>query len=175
MTQTHYRELLPHDYPAFLRIYEESFPPDERRPYADAASLRQFVDTTDGRFRILGCFGNGQLIGFISYWVFDGYHYIEHFAVDSTQRGNNIGGRMLDSFLSDISGQVLLEVELPEDEMSRRRIAFYERHGFRCHHGLPYRQPPYSPELSPLPMLLMTHGQVTPDPTPLFRHVYRSI
>ena len=71
----------------------------------------------------------------------------------------------------------MLEVELPQDEMSRRRIGFYERCGFElCH--LPYLQPPYRPGDTPLPMHLMFHG--TASPAPIFntirdtihRHVY---
>ena len=59
--------------------------------------------------------------------------------------------------LQTAGAPVILEVELPETEMSRRRIGFYERCGFKlC--LLPYRQPPYRKGDDFLPMFIMYTG-----------------
>ena len=52
---------------------------------------------------------------------------------------------------------IILEAELPETDLSRRRVAFYERYGFKiC--PKPYFQPPYHAGEAPLPLLLMYYG-----------------
>ncbi len=56
---------------------------------------------------------------------------------------------------------MLIEVEKPTDDESRRRISFYEKNGFRLREDINYVQPPYSPEQSGVEItLLMTHGDV---------------
>ena len=57
----------------------------------------------------------------------------------------------------------VLEVEMPADDLSRRRIAFYERNGFTLWRDCAYMQPPYRPEDAPLPMLLMVKGNLSPE------------
>ena len=49
----------------------------------------------------------------------------------------------------------LLEVELPEDALTRRRIGFYERHGL-VFNSYPYLQPPMRKGQGVLPLRLMT-------------------
>jgi hypothetical protein len=50
---------------------------------------------------------------------------------------------------------MLLEVEPGEDEISRRRILFYERLGMKlC--PFDYKQPPYRKNEKPFPMLIMS-------------------
>lgn len=147
---------------ALLSIYNEAFPPEERRPYKDKEDFIRFSDSCDGRFRVLTARENdGKTVAFISFWDFGDYLYVEHFAVLKEMRGRNLGSRMLDS-LADLAADkgILLEVEPPLDETARRRISFYERHGFRTRPEFEYVQPPYSPGLPPLPLLLMTKGEV---------------
>ena len=49
----------------------------------------------------------------------------------------------------------MLEVEPPTEHISIRRIRFYERNGFVIS-SLPYLQPPYTPQLQPLELKLMS-------------------
>lgn len=136
--------------------YTGSFPPDERRPFP---LLRCLIDEQD-LFAIGALLQNETYIGFLSYWDFETFRYVEHFAVDPLARGGGLGGKCLNLFLSQSDKPVVLEVELPEDEMSRRRIGFYERHGFvLCQH--PYYQPSYYGEFDVrLEMRLMTWGNL---------------
>ncbi len=52
-----------------------------------------------------------------------------------------------------------MEVERPLEEMAKRRINFYQRHGFTLWEN-DYYQPPYKPGDDYLPMYLMVHGEL---------------
>lgn len=61
--------------------------------------------------------------------------------------------------LKRINNPAVLEVEKPLDNISQRRIRFYERLGFvLCTRS--YTQPPYSPEKQPLELYLMSFGKI---------------
>lgn len=65
---------------------------------------------------------------------------------------------MLQELVRKYQKQICLEVELPEDELTRRRIGFYERNGF-VFNEYPYIQPPISKGKSPVPLRVMTYGK----------------
>ena len=166
-----FRNLEEKDYPRFLELYNSSFPENERRLYKSAEHVASFVRMKGGKFRGFAVddnTGDPELLkpenhlflGFLTYWVFEGYVYIEHFAVSPEHRGRNIGARMLGHLFRTVSPDVLIEVEKPDTEEARRRIAFYERNGFRLREDINYVQPPYSAAQSGLEMMLMTHGDV---------------
>ena len=78
-----------------------------------------------------------------------------------------------------LKGTVILEVERPEDEMSRRRIGFYERCGFTlCKQD--YLQPPYRKGGEAVPLYLMfihtesIDGQYTQIRDEIYREVYQT-
>ena len=63
----------------------------------------------------------------------------------------------MEALLKEFPGIIILEVERPEDEMSTRRIAFYQRCGFTlCNQD--YLQPPYRKGGKSLPLYLMYAG-----------------
>ncbi len=132
-------------------LYESAFPLAERR----STSLWLALPCAEPDFHIDGICLGLRCVGFVAYWLFDGFAYVEHFAVDGSCRGQGVGGKCL-AFLRDRVGgrPVVLEVELPETAIARRRIAFYERHGYAL---LPtaYMQPPYREGGECLPMKLM--------------------
>lgn len=156
-----FRNLNVEEYPAFLKLYNESFPENERRIYKSAEHVANFIKEKGGKFHaFVYDDGGDDFLGFLSYWKFEGYIYIEHFAVDPAHRGKNIGRKML-SHLFDIEGpDVLIEVEKPDTDEARRRITFYEKNGFKLREDINYVQPPYSAEQSGIEMMLMTHGNV---------------
>ena len=132
------------------RIYTESFPPDERRDFSDVIRL---LEENDDFFIVLLSDEN-KAVGFISYWEWN-----EHFAVDSSCRGSGYGATAMTELLKLINNPAVLEVEKPLDDISQRRIRFYERLGFvLC--TRPYTQPPYSPEKQPLELYLMSFGKI---------------
>lgn len=144
----------------FLRLYDSSFPVNERRIYKDTDHFRKFVAEKRGKFNVLVAKEDDLFLGFISYWDFGKFVYIEHFAVEENLRGRNIGGRILDYIIKEVSENLVLEVELPTTHLAMRRINFYKRMGFILHEDLEYYQPPYSCEKEWVRLLIMTHGSV---------------
>lgn len=141
-------------------IYTESFPTDERRDFDEVVRLLRENDD----FAIALVRDGEAPIGFISYWPWSDFVYIEHFAIDSQCRGAGHGAEALTALLKQLARPAVLEVEKPEDDLSRRRIAFYQRLGFVLS-TRPYTQPPYSPDRHSLELYLMSYGDLDLDRT----------
>lgn len=156
-----FTDLKMEDYPSFLKLYEASFPDNERRYYKDEEHLANFIKMKGGKFHAFAVKDGDLFLGFLSYWNFEGYTYIEHFALTPEQRGKNIGSKMLSHLFKTVNENVLVEVEHPDTPEAERRIKFYERNGFRQRTEFDYTQPPYSADKQPVKMLLMTHGDVS--------------
>ena len=134
-------------------IYFNSFPEEERRPLDDILCRAAAGDK--GLNLMLIHASDGNVSGMLTYWDLGDVIYIEHFAIDSSCRGDGLGGCVLDEFVARCSKPVLFEVEpAGSNSMADRRIAFYRRHGFECM-DYPYVQPPYSPGLPPVGLTLM--------------------
>lgn len=161
----------------FDRVYslmEKSFPTDERRPYEKQKAL-----LSKPMYSIYGVKADsGEVTAFITVWQFDDFAYVEHFAVDPDCRGGGMGSKVLRELVSELACLVCLEVELPETDIAKRRIAFYERNGFVTN-NYPYIQPPYSEDQAPLPLIIMTSGRtISADEFEvikglLYRNVYK--
>lgn len=155
-----FEKLEPEDYPAFLALYESAFPPEERRAYSGVSALVHFISEKEGRFQILVVKEADEFVGFVTYWTFPDYVYVEHVAVSAEHRGNKIGSAIFQHLYEVVGDKILLEVEHPTTEQSRRRLRFYERLGFLSHPDIDYLQPPYQRFLPSVPLMLMTHGDV---------------
>ena len=108
------------------KTYTSSFPEEERR---DFSLVRKLLEE-DSRFEMYALLRDGIYVGFITGWQFEGFVYAEHFAIDESARNGGIGAKAMTSFLALHEDPVVLEVEMPTEEMSKRRIGFYERLGF---------------------------------------------
>lgn len=135
-------------------LYMSAFPEAERRDWQALISLCE--SNPDFEIRVVR--DDDRSVGFISLWQWSEWRYVEHFAVDASCRGRGVGADVLRAFLAEGSTPVVLEVEMPVDEMSKRRIEFYRRLGFVLHDGFPYIQPSYGEGRPSLPMCLMTYG-----------------
>lgn len=114
-------------YKAFREIYDISFPIFEQR-----TEQQQTDAFADSRYH-LDCYtGNepGRLQGFIAYWRFEDYTYVEHFAIHPDERGKGLGGQILSNLIEQESGRVLLEIDPVMDEISAARLRFYRSYGF---------------------------------------------
>lgn len=140
------------------KLYLESFPPEERR---DFSKIRNLLNKAASQFNIIAMSDSNGFIGFLSYWSFANYIYGEHFAVEPLRRGGGIGSMVIDKF-KEIAGNkpIILEVEVPLDEMSKRRIGFYERLGFILRNDIFYFQPPYEEGMNGLELKLMHTGNL---------------
>lgn len=133
--------------------YEASFPATERRDF----ELVRTLVKENPLFTLYALLRGETYVGFITAWRFDSFVYIEHFAIEEVARNGGIGAEALGQFLSFTSLPVVLEVELPADDLSRRRVRFYERLGFVLDSHV-YFQPPYRLADEPLEMRLMQYG-----------------
>ncbi|WP_338869579.1 GNAT family N-acetyltransferase [Spirosoma sp. SC4-14] len=130
--------------------YEVSFPPEERREFAQ---LRQLLGCSEMYMNVL--LEEQRPVGFIIYWRWDDLLYIEHFAIDPELRGKQVGQKVLPLIINLGSRYMILEVELPNDPVSQSRIRFYERAGFVLNQ-FEYLQPPYRLDGIGVPMKLMS-------------------
>ena len=150
------------NFPEIYRIMQASFSDDEYRPYDEQLALFE-----EPEYRIYY-----MPAGFLAVWEF------EHFAVDPALRNSGTGSAMLQELVKQYQKPICLEVELPEDELTRRRIGFYERNGF-VFNEYPYIQPPISKGKSPVPLRIMTYGSAITQDTfeemkrVLYQRVYK--
>lgn len=149
-----------------------SFPPEE---YRELEELRKYTDTKI-HFHNNIIFNDDVPVGFITYWNFGHFYYVEHFAIDPAQRNGGHGKNVLNHLCQLLEHPIILEVEAPAEEMAQRRINFYQRHGFSLWET-PYQQPPYKAGDDYLPMLLMAYGdlQCDKDYDTVKEHIYREV
>lgn len=141
-------------YSAIRKIYTESFPDPERRPWESIVQPQsKYGPRLYAITMKIGAFTN--LLGFITLWNFGTFVYIEHFAIAEALRGLNTGARVL-SELRKKHPVIVLETERPDNStpMAERRIGFYQRNGFHILDS-DYIQPSYGPGLPEVPMILM--------------------
>ncbi|MDO4726271.1 MAG: GNAT family N-acetyltransferase [Porphyromonadaceae bacterium] len=134
-------------------IYENSFLADERRSFAQLVNT--FATCTTVNIKVFD--HDNKTVGFIIYWRFTSFVYIEHFAFDSFCRGQGNGTKALREFVKQVDMPVILEVEPAVDNLTSRRIEFYIRLGF-CLHSQPYTQPPYDETKNAVDMHLMSYN-----------------
>lgn len=159
-------------YPFMENLLQTAFPLQERR---DSKQQRQ---TTDEKplFHNALITDDDTPIGLLTYWTFPSFVYIEHFAIDSRLRNGGYGSKALKAFKQLISAPIVLEAEEPTDEITQRRIGFYQRQGFVLQET-PYLQPPYRTGDEWFPLRLMTYGSVQMEQEyPLIRDtIYREV
>lgn len=141
----------------FYEILEEAFPPEERRGFDN-----QYKLLDDEMYNILGLYYDNSLVAFITYWDMTDFIYVEHFAVKNSFRNKKIGSKMLEYFLKSFNEKVILEVEVPEDEITRKRVNFYKRHNFQLNEFY-YLQPPYEEGKDSLELKIMSYPKLLTD------------
>lgn len=133
-------------------LWANSFPSDERR---DTDAQRSNTDENAAFSCLLAMNNDDKPLGFITLWDFGTFIYCEHFATVPEVRGKGIGTEIIHQIIISLSKPLVLEVEMPDNELSRRRIRFYERCGLRPWQSSHYVQPPYRAGGNPVPMMLM--------------------
>lgn len=136
-----------------FEILEYSFPPCERGSYA-----LHYEEFTRSHFRCMCYEPDGIPTAFINYYVLQDIDalFVEHFASAVELRGKGIGSAVMNSLIEQSgNSMIVLEVEPPENEISRRRIQLYRRLGFTLNEGS-YFQPAFYGNPEPLPLMLMS-------------------
>lgn len=135
-------------------LYEESFPTAEKRREED--HIRAFENNL---FHPISAWeANDELIGIIFYWEWDQYRYLEYLAVNTELRGKSYGSQLL-RYLSDKGHTIILEIDPLINEISVRRLQFYERAGYTL---TPYRYMhlPYRLETEIQELLILSYPQM---------------
>lgn len=134
------------------RIYEASFPAVERRTLQG----QKAVIGEEKYFFELWRNDEGTLVGFTAYWLYERFRYLEHFAVDSRQRNNGYGKKILTDWMDRPEPVVLLEIDPLIDEISRRRHGFYRRLGFQDNENIKHSHPSYQDGSGKVPLLILS-------------------
>jgi ribosomal protein S18 acetylase RimI-like enzyme len=131
-------------------LYLTAFPPSERREF-DELKKQIYNENCNVNLILAG----EKVVGFVVLWNFTEFVFLEHFATEPGLRGLGIGEKTLSEIKSQFQKTVILETELPNDELSQRRIRFYERNGF---HKLcrTYFQPAYGANKPEVELKLMS-------------------
>jgi GNAT superfamily N-acetyltransferase len=155
----------------FSKLYLEAFPVNERR---EPDELRKIQDTKGYKLEVIK--SDEEFTGFIEIWNFENFIFLEHLAIIPQKRNQGIGHQVLHQLIRNYPDKpILLEAEYPADELSGRRIKFYNRCGFKAL-NIDYTQPPYYPGKSSVPMMLLSNKTVSSkDTTGYIRIISRNV
>ena len=108
-----------------FRLYQSAFPREERR---DEAEHLRVMKKDDYHFDLI--MDGDTFVGVMLYWETSDFIYLEHFTTRPEVRGKGKGAEAL-SLLKAKNKTVILEIEDPVDEITKRRYGFYQRNGFK--------------------------------------------
>ena len=138
-------------------IYEEAFPLEERRDWAQFTEL-----LNNPNFFLKAIYHQKNLVGILMIWNLHEFRFIEHFAIRDAERGKGFGSKVIQQIISENNFPLILEVDEPSSETTQKRIQFYERFNFSVCKS-EYFQPPYSADKNKVKMLLMSYPEEIND------------
>ena len=142
-------------YQRALELYQASFPYHEQR---EALSQEQILQDSSYRFGLI--YDKTLFVGLMLCWETEDFLYIEHLCICPELRNQQYGRKAL-SLLQEKRKCIILEIDPPEDAISKRRKGFYESCGF-VENPFAHIHPPYHAEYAGHPLVLMTYPQVLP-------------
>lgn len=158
---------------SIFSILEEAFPWSERRCKAEQRALFAVFE-----YEVYGWVENGELLAFLAAWNLGTIRFGEHLATRKEQRNRRIGQRLFQAYEALSEVPIVFEVELPINEMAKRRIHFYERLHYHYYGEIEYYQGTFHEEVTPQPLrLMMKDPHKTPEQLDviidlIYKHVY---
>lgn len=144
-------------YPLFKALYADSFPVFEQR-----TEVQQIAAFEKQHYHLELYYEEDLFLGFIAWWSYGTYIYIEHYAIHVSLRGQGYGSRILQSFIASHPAIILLEIDPIVDEKSAARLRFYQKCGF-YENDYPHTHPPYREGYHAHPLLVLTtQRSITP-------------
>ncbi|MBK5072612.1 GNAT family N-acetyltransferase [Budviciaceae bacterium CWB-B4] len=141
-------------FPTFERLYRISFPEFEQRTFEHQAKGLMAENY------FLHCYEENSLfVGFVAYWEFADYLYIEHYAISDQVRGQGYGTRLLGELIASTDKTVILEIDPVVDEISQKRLRFYRALGF-VENDYSHVHPPYQGKFHGHPLKILSSGRV---------------
>jgi GNAT superfamily N-acetyltransferase len=149
----------------FWSIYSQSFPLNERRDYDQQVAVLNKPDYQLDIYLV-----ENKLYGFISYWKSDELIFVEHLAIAPCFQRMGLGSALLKPFIERQTVPVILEIEPPAEEITYRRLRFYQSLGFVTNLHLHF-QPPYHDGEHPLKLDILSYPQrISKECYDLFSH-----
>ena len=139
------------NFDAVWEIFKYSFPEDERRSFEEQKKLLK-----NPLYNFNTIYDCDLFIGFVAFWSFNDFIFIEHLAVDKNFRGKGYGGKIVKDIISRYDKIIILEVEKPMTSEAVRRISFYKNLGFHLN-KYDYLQPALSENKNSVPLFLMSY------------------
>lgn len=136
-----------------MDLLAASFPPEERR---DDEAQRQVMRHPD--YRLCVILDGGVPVGVVGYFDAPDFVYFENFCIEPSKRNQGCGSATLRLLTGQLTKSFILEAELPTDELTCRRIAFYKRNGM-VENPYPHVQPHYRATDPDLPLVVLTYGK----------------
>ncbi|MBR1644075.1 MAG: GNAT family N-acetyltransferase [Bacteroidales bacterium] len=169
-----FTELSDSDHQHFAKeLFEDSFPAEERPTFS------HLKERTAPNFHfVVATIDEDEPVGILTYWLFDEFAYVEHFAIAPDFRNQGFGKAVMLNFMMKYPDQVVLEIELPTTEQADHRLEFYTDLGF-TRNPQPYWQPSYHRrDQLALPMIIMSRyelddGEFEEVKEILYRNVYK--
>jgi len=135
-------------------LYNESFPCNERR---SIVAQKEILKNPIYQFNLI--YHNNTFVGFVLWWQFSKLLYIEHFAITPNLRGQGYGSLILSQFIKNRSNTIILEVEPPLSNISKKRIHFYATLDFKLSKE-DYMQPALNKNTQAIQLMLMSYPQI---------------
>jgi ribosomal protein S18 acetylase RimI-like enzyme len=151
-----------------MQIYESAFPIEEKRPLEKHIKLMR----ENPLFRFYAAMNAEKVIGMSVLWELGDFAYIDYLAVAQDDRNKGYGKLIVKQLQHLYNGLMVLEVEMPDKDLAKRRIKFYTQLGFNLL-DFPYFMPKYNNPKEVFPMLLMSFPN-TIDKN-MFEYVMRQI
>ncbi len=135
-----------------FELMQNSFPENEYRGYDEQKKLLK-----NPLYKIwTQANENGDIIAFMAFWSFNDFIFVEHLAVSQLYRGKGLGTKMIQKITKNFSKPIILEIEVPCDEFSIKRLNFYERLGFKPN-DYKYCQLPLRKNDAVIEMIIMSY------------------
>ncbi len=136
-----------------FKLMQNSFPKSEYRTYENQKKLIQKKEYN----LITKKDENNNVIAFISIWNLEGFNFVEHLAVSPACRGMGMGTKIMEEIIQASKNKnIILEIEPPCDEITDKRLRFYEKLGFKLN-DYEYYQPSMQKNQKQLKLNLMSY------------------
>ena len=133
-----------------LELYQISFPFHEQR---EAFSLEKILSDNEYHFSLI--YNKNTFVGLVLYWESEDFIYIEHLCILPEMRNKQYGRKVL-SLLGGKQKTLILEIDPPVDNISKRRKGFYKRCGF-IENSFQHIHPPYHKQNHGHNLVIMTY------------------
>lgn len=156
------------DFPLIYEEMSKAFISDEIRSFDDTYILLELE-----AFNIYHIVDNDKRVGFISLWDLGSCFYVEHFVVYEKYRNQGYGGKAIDAVTNTLKN-VILEADLPNTSIAKRRLGFYKRHGFVVN-PIDYIQPSYGKGKKPVQMHLLSYPNLLENPYEVVSNLHKIV